>query len=215
MIWRRVLEIDKILSLSPVIPVIRFTDLEHCSPLGEALLSSGIGIIEVALRSDIALQAIKKLSLEFPELTVGAGTILSEKNALDAVENGASFVVSPGINLDLEKNLTKIGVPFLPGTSSVTEMMKLLEKGFTHLKFFPAASSGGIEFLKAIHPVLPGLKFCPTGGIDKNNVMDWLALPNVICVGGSLIAPDKLIQDENWEEIRKRALWASGLKLPS
>lgn len=215
MIWRRVLEIDKILSLSPVIPVIRFTDLEHCSPLGEALLSSGIGIIEVALRSDIALQAIKKLSLEFPELTVGAGTVLSEKNALDAVENGARFVVSPGINLDLEKNLTKIGVPFLPGTSSVTEMMKLLEKGFTHLKFFPAASSGGIEFLKAIHPVLPGLKFCPTGGIDKNNVMDWLALPNVICVGGSLIAPDKLIQDENWEEIRKRALWASGLKLPS
>ena len=206
---------DKILSLSPVIPVIRFTDLEHCSPLGEALLSSGIGIIEVALRSDIALQAIKKLSLEFPELTVGAGTILSEKNALDAVENGARFVVSPGINLDLEKNLTKMGVPFLPGTSSVTEMMKLLEKGFTHLKFFPAASSGGIEFLKAIHPVLPGLKFCPTGGIDKNNVMDWLALPNVICVGGSLIAPDKLIQDENWEEIRKRALWASGLKLPS
>ena len=215
MIWRRVLEIDKILSLSPVIPVIRFTDLEHCSPLGEALLSSGIGIIEVALRSDIALQAIKKLSLEFPELTVGAGTVLSEKNALDAVENGARFVVSPGINLDLEKNLTKMGVPFLPGTSSVTEMMKLLEKGFTHLKFFPAASSGGIEFLKAIHPVLPGLKFCPTGGIDKNNVMDWLALPNVICVGGSLIAPDKLIQDENWEEIRKRALWASGLKLPS
>ena len=206
---------DKILSLSPVIPVIRFTDLEHCSPLGEALLSSGIGIIEVALRSDIALQAIKKLSLEFPELTVGAGTVLSEKNALDAVENGARFVVSPGINLDLEKNLTKIGVPFLPGTSSVTEMMKLLEKGFTHLKFFPAASSGGIEFLKAIHPVLPGLKFCPTGGIGKNNVMDWLALPNVICVGGSLIAPDKLIQDKNWEEIRKRALWASGFKLPS
>ena len=215
MTWRRVVEMDKILGLSPVIPVIRFTDLEHCSPLGEALLSSGIGIVEVALRSDIALQAIKKLSLEFPELTVGAGTILSEKNALDAVENGARFVVSPGINLDLEKNFSKIGVPFLPGTSSVTEMMKLLEKGFTHLKFFPAASSGGIEFLKAIHPVLPGLKFCPTGGIDKNNVMDWLALPNVICVGGSLIAPDKLIQDENWEEIRKRALWASGLKLPS
>ena len=206
---------DKILSLSPVIPVIRFTDLEHCSPLGEALLSSGIGIIEVALRSDIALQAIKKLSLEFPELTVGAGTVLSEKNALDAVENGARFVVSPGINLDLEKNLTKIGVPFWPGPSSVRDLMTVLEKGFTHLKFFPAASSGGIEFLKAIHPVLPGLKFCPTGGIGKNNVMDWLALPNVICVGGSLIAPDKLIQDENWEEIRKRALWASGLKLPS
>ena len=137
---------DEILSLSPVIPVVRFTDLEHCSPLGEALLSSGIGIIEVALRSDISLQVIKKLSLEFPELIVGAGTILSEKNALDAVENGASFVVSPGINLDLEKNLTKIGVPFLPGTSSVTEMMKLLEKGFTHLKFFPAASSGGMSF---------------------------------------------------------------------
>ena len=137
---------DGILSLSPVIPVVRFTDLEHCSPLGEALLSSGIGIIEVALRSDISLQVIKKLSLEFPELIVGAGTILSEKNALDAVENGASFVVSPGINLDLEKNLTKTGVPFLPGTSSVTEMMKLLEKGFTHLKFFPAASSGGMSF---------------------------------------------------------------------
>ena len=209
------MEMDKILGLSPVIPVIRFTDLDHCSPLGEALLSGGIRIIEVALRSDIALQAINKLSLEFPELTVGAGTILSEKNALNAVENGARFVVSPGINLDLEKNLAKIEVPFLPGTSSVTEMMKLLEKGFTHLKFFPAASSGGIEFLKAIHPVLPDLKFCPTGGIDKNNIMDWLALPNVICVGGSLIAPDKLIQDENWEEIRKRALWASGLKLPS
>ena len=209
------MEMNKILGLSRVIPVVKFSNLEHCSPLGEALLSSGIRIIEVTLRSDIALQAINKLSLEFPELTVGAGTILSAKNALDAVENGARFVVSPGINLDLEKNLDGIGVPFLPGTSSVTEMMKLLEKGVTNLKFFPAASSGGIEFLKAIHPVLPGLKFCPTGGIDKNNVMDWLALPNVICVGGSLIAPDKLIQDENWEEIRKRASWASGLKLKS
>ena len=209
------MEMDKILGLSPVIPVVKFTDLEHCSPLGEALLSGGIRIIEVALRSDIALQAINKLSLEFPELTVGAGTILSAKNALDAVENGARFVVSPGMNSDLEENLAGIEVPFLPGTSSVTEMMKLLEKGVTHLKFFPAASSGGIKFLKAIHPVLPGLKFCPTGGIDKNNVMDWLALPNVICVGGSLIAPDKLVQDENWEEIRKRASWVSGLKLAS
>ncbi len=209
------MEIDDILGLSPVIPVVKFTKLEHCSPVGDVLLSNDIRIIEVTLRSNIALQAIKKLSVEFPGLTIGAGTILSTKNAMEAVESGAKFVVSPGMNKDLESNLPKIKVPFLPGTSSVTEMMKLLEKGVTHLKFFPAASSGGIEFLKAIHPVLPGLKFCPTGGIDKNNAMDWLALPNVICVGGSLIAPDKLIQDKNWEEIRKRASWASGLKLKS
>ncbi len=209
------MEIDEILGLSPIIPVIKFSDLEHCFPLGDALLSGGIRIIEVTLRSNIALQAIKKLSLEFPELTVGAGTILSAKNALDAVENGARFVVSPGMNKDLESNLAKIKVPFLPGTSTISEMMKLMEKDFTYLKFFPAISSGGIGFLKAIHPVFPGLKFCPTGGINKNNVMDWLSLPNVICVGGSLIAPDKLIKDENWEEIRKRASWASGLKLKS
>ena len=176
------------------------------------MLTGGVRIIEVTLRSDIALQAISKLATEFPELIVGAGTILSTKNALDAIDNGARFIVSPGVNVDLESNLDKIQVPFLPGTSSVSEMMKLLEKGFRYLKFFPAASSGGIGFLKAIHPVLPDLKFCPTGGINEKNAKDWLALPNVLCIGGSLIAPDKLILDKKWEEITNRALWGSKLK---
>ena len=206
------MEMNEILGLSPVIPVVRLTKLEQCGPLAEALLTGGVRIIEVTLRSDISLQAISKLATEFPELIVGAGTILSTKNALDAIDNGARFIVSPGVNVDLESNLDKIQVPLLPGTSSVSEMMKLLEKGFRYLKFFPAASSGGIGFLKAIHPVLPDLKFCPTGGINEKNAKDWLALPNVLCIGGSLIAPDKLILDKKWEEITNRASWGSKLK---
>ena len=206
------MEMNEILSLSPVIPVVKLSKLEQCGPLADSLLGGDIRIIEVTLRSEIALQAINKLALEFPELVVGAGTILSTKNAIDAVDNGARFIVSPGVNWDLESNLDKIRVPFLPGTSSVSEMMKLLEKGFRYLKFFPAASAGGIEFLKAIHPVLPDLKFCPTGGINDENVMEWLALPNVICIGGSLVAPEKLILDKNWKEIRKRASRISKLK---
>ena len=130
------MEMNEILGLSPVIPVVRLTKLEQCGPLAEALLTGGVRIIEVTLRSDIALQAINKLATEFPELIVGAGTIISMKNALDAVDNGARFIVSPGVNVDLENNLDKIQVPFLPGTSSVSEMMKLLEKGFRYLKFF-------------------------------------------------------------------------------
>ena len=122
------MEMNEILGLSPVIPVVTLTKLEQCGPLAEALLLGGVRIIEVTLRSDIALQAISKLATEFPELIVGAGTILSTKNALDAVDNGARFIVSPGVNVDLESNLDKIQVPFLPGTSSVSEMMKLLEK---------------------------------------------------------------------------------------
>lgn len=203
---------DDIIGLSPVIPVVKFNDLRHCCPMGETLLLNDIRIIEVVLRSDNSFEAIKKLSAEFPELTVGAGTVLSEQSAVRAIENGAEFIVSPGMNKDLEEMLPQINVPFLPGTSSITEMMQMIEKGYKHLKFFPAASSGGIDFLKAVYPVLPDLKFCPTGGITKNNIQDWLGLPNVKCVGGSLIATDKLIEEENWCEIGKRARWAAKLK---
>ena len=207
------MKMSEILCLSPVIPVVRLTKLEQCGgPLADTLLTGGIRIIEVTLRSDIALQAISKLAAEFLELIVGGGTILSTKNALDAINNGARFIVSPGVNLDLENNLDKIQVPFLPGTSSVSEMMKLLGKGFRNLKFFPQRGSGGIGFLKAIHLVLLDFKFCPTEGTNEKNAKDWLALPNVIYIGGSLNTTDKLILDKKWEEIRNRASWVSKLE---
>jgi 2-dehydro-3-deoxyphosphogluconate aldolase/(4S)-4-hydroxy-2-oxoglutarate aldolase len=140
-----------------------------------------------------------------PEALVGAGTVLDHQTATRAVEVGAKFIVSPGATKNLLKALEGSGLPFLPGCSTLSEALELIDNGVTTAKFFPAVESGGTAWLKAVSTVIPQISFCPTGGIGSANYKDFLTLPNVVCVGGSWIAPAKLIDEGNWEEIKKLA----------
>ena len=204
-------EIEEILLKNKVIPVIVAEDTSDILILGETFLKNGIKVIEITLRTREAFELILKLSKKLPELLVGAGTVLSPDLAVKAKDYGARFLVSPGSTDQLILECQRIKLPFLPGASSVSEMMNLKDKGFKYIKFFPANYSGGIEFIKSIGSVLPNLCFCPTGGVNQNNVKKWLELQNVTSVGGTWIAPLKLIKEKKWKKIGENAKKASQL----
>lgn len=194
-----------ILDRVPVIPVVVIDDLAHAVPLARALAEGGLPVIEVTLRTPVALQAIRTIREHVPDIMVGAGTVLSLANASDAAREGAHFLVSPGSTPRLLEAMRATGLPFLPGTSTVSEVLAALEQGLTELKFFPAESSGGASYLAAVGAVAPQARFCPTGGITPGSAPSYLRLPNVACVGGSWIAPLKDLHARNWEQISKRA----------
>ncbi|MDC7683645.1 bifunctional 4-hydroxy-2-oxoglutarate aldolase/2-dehydro-3-deoxy-phosphogluconate aldolase [Asticcacaulis sp. BYS171W] len=196
------LDVHTIMTTGPVLPVMVIPDIEMALPLADALIAGGIRVLEITLRTDCALDAIKLIAKERPEAIVGAGTLLTPKDAEKAAEAGAKFGVSPGLTKSLAK---QDSLPLLPGVSTASEVMKALEWDFTRLKFFPAVPAGGIPMLKGIGGPLPQVKFCPTGGIGLNNAADFLALDNVLCVGGSWVAPEKAMKDGNWAEITKLA----------
>ncbi len=204
-------EIEEILLKNKVIPVIVAEDTSDILILGETFLKNGIKVIEITLRTREAFELILKLSKKLPELLVGAGTVLSPDLAVKAKDYGARFLVSPGSTDQLILECQRIKLPFLPGASSVSEMMNLKDKGFKYIKFFPANYSGGIEFIKSIGSVFPNLCFCPTGGVNQNNVKKWLELQNVTSVGGTWIAPLKLIKEKKWKKIGENAKKASQL----
>ena len=189
----------------PVIPVIVINNADKAVELAQTLVASGIKKIEITLRTPAALEAISRISAQVPEALVGAGTVLDHQTATRAVEAGAKFMVSPGATKNLLKALEGSGLPFLPGCSTLSEALELIDNGVTTAKFFPAVESGGTAWLKAVSTVIPQISFCPTGGIGSANYKDFLKLPNVVCVGGSWIAPAKLIDEGNWEEIKKLA----------
>ncbi len=194
--------IPKFMTMGPVLPVMVIPKLDQAVPLARALIAGGIKVLEITLRTDCALEAIALISKECPDAVVGAGTVLTPKDAEKAAKAGAQFAVSPG--------LTKIlahqdALPLLPGVATSSEVMKALEWGFTHLKFFPAVPAGGVPYLKGIGGPLPQAKFCPTGGIDVKNAADFLSQPNVLCVGGSWVAPAKAMEDGHWDEITRLA----------
>ena len=203
------IDIEEIILKNKVIPVIVTEDSQDVVTLGETLLKNGVNIIEITLRTKEAFQAILTLSKNLPELMVGAGTVLSPALAVKAKDCGASFLVSPGSTEQLILECQKVKLPFLPGASTVSEMMKLNDEGFKYIKFFPANYSGGVGFIKSISSVLPDLCFCPTGGINQNNVNEWLELQNVVCVGGTWIAPQRLIKEKKWQKIAENAKNAS------
>ena len=176
---------EELVGLAPVIPVVVIDDLEDAVPLAAALVRGGLPAIEVTLRTQPALAAIERISSEVEGAVVGAGTVNTPQQVEDALAAGARFLVSPGSTPSLLDALQASGVPFLAGTATPSDVMALLERGITHAKFFPAEINGGVKALKALHGPFPQMRFCPTGGIDVAKAPEYLALPNVVCVGGS------------------------------
>lgn len=205
------LPIKEIMYSSPVIPVMVINNLEHAVPLANALVEGGLKVLEITLRTPVALEAIKQIKSEIPSAIVGAGTVINQQTLNQAIDAGSEFLVSPGVTESLIDAALETGVPILPGVISPGEVMRLMEKGITEMKFFPAEAAGGIPMLKSIGGPLPQVTFCPTGGVSPKNAEDYLALKNVACVGGSWMAPAHLVDSEDWNEIKRRAVEASNI----
>jgi 2-dehydro-3-deoxyphosphogluconate aldolase/(4S)-4-hydroxy-2-oxoglutarate aldolase len=202
---------DSLLSLVPVVPVVVLDDLDHAVPVARALVAGGLPVIELTLRTPVALDAIAAIAGEVPEILVGAGTITSPELVARAVDAGAQFLVSPGTTPGLLRELAGSGVPFLPGTATVSEAMAVLEAGFSEMKFFPAEASGGAAYLKSLASPLPAARFCPTGGITATSAPTYLSLPNVGCVGGSWLTPADALAAGDWDRVATLAREAAAL----
>ncbi|WP_149789303.1 bifunctional 4-hydroxy-2-oxoglutarate aldolase/2-dehydro-3-deoxy-phosphogluconate aldolase [Lutimaribacter pacificus] len=195
---------------APVIPVLVIEDAAHAVPLAQALVAGGLPVLEVTLRTPVALEAIAAMS-QVAGGIVGAGTVLTPDDVTAARAAGAQFAVSPGATDRLLDACEAADLPILPGAATATEAMRLLERGYDTLKFFPASAIGGAPALRALGGPLPQLRFCPTGGIDTVNAPDYLSLPNVLCVGGSWVAPRKLVENGEWAAITGLARQAAAL----
>lgn len=200
---------ESLLSVVPVVPVVVIDDLAHAVPVARALAAGGLPVIELTLRTPVALEAIHAIATEVPEILVGAGTIVSPGQIKLAIDAGAQFLVSPGSTPDLLSAMAASGVPFLPGTATVSEALAVLEAGFTEMKFFPAEAAGGAAYLRSIAAPLPAARFCPTGGITAASAPSYLSLPNVGCVGGSWLTPADALANGDWHRISTLATEAA------
>ena len=201
-----------ILKLQPVVPVLIIDDVKAGVSLARALVAGGLKAIEITMRTPVALDAVRAVAEEVEGAEVGAGTILNAAHWEAAVAAGSKFIVSPGATQELLDAAADSPVPLLPGAATVSEVMALREEGYQVLKFFPAEQAGGAAYLKALSSPLAGMLFCPTGGISLKNANDYLSLPNVICVGGSWVAPKDLVSAGDWAGITKLASEAAALK---
>lgn len=200
----------EICALAPIVPVLVVDDVAQARPLAEALVAGGLPALEVTLRTPAALDAIRAMA-KVPGGVVGAGTLVTPEDVRAAKEAGAQFGVSPGATDALIAACETEGLPLLPGAATASEAMALLEKGYDMLKFFPAEASGGAPALKAIGAPLPQISFCPTGGVSPSNARDYLSLSNVICAGGSWVAPKQMVESGDWAGIETLAREASKL----
>lgn len=206
---------DKLLSilkLQPVVPVLVIDDAATAVPLARALVAGGLKAIEITLRTPAALAAIRAVADEVEGAVAGAGTILNAAQFEEAVKAGSEFIVSPGTTQELIDVANDHAVPLLPGAATASEVMGLREEGYDVMKFFPAEQAGGAAYLKSLSSPLAGTLFCPTGGISLANARDYLSLPNVVCVGGSWVAPKDLVAKGDWDGITKLAAEAFALK---
>jgi 2-dehydro-3-deoxyphosphogluconate aldolase/(4S)-4-hydroxy-2-oxoglutarate aldolase len=206
---------EKLISLlgrQPVIPVLKVKNAADAVPLARALASGGLKMIEITLRTKDALEAIRRVAGEVEECIVGAGTVLNPAQFEEAAAAGSKFIVSPGITANLVSAAGSSEVPLLPGAITPGEIMTALEAGIDFLKFFPAEQAGGTTFLRSLASPLPAARFCPTGGISGLNAEEYLAVPNVVCVGGSWVAPDDMIRGGRWDVIEALAREASTIK---
>ncbi|SEW18716.1 2-dehydro-3-deoxyphosphogluconate aldolase / (4S)-4-hydroxy-2-oxoglutarate aldolase [Aliiroseovarius sediminilitoris] len=201
---------EKICRLAPVVPVLVVDQVAHAAPLAQALVAGGLPALEVTLRTDAALEVIAEMS-RVDGGAVGAGTLLTSKDVENAKAAGATFGVSPGATDRLLDACEANDLPLLPGAASASEAMRLLERGYTVQKFFPAEAAGGAPFLKSLASPLPQIRFCPTGGVSLKNAMDYLSLPNTLCVGGSWVAPGDLVMVGDWDRITELAKEAAQL----
>jgi 2-dehydro-3-deoxyphosphogluconate aldolase/(4S)-4-hydroxy-2-oxoglutarate aldolase len=200
--------VDQVMTLAPVIPVLVVHDVKHARPIAEALVEGGLPALEVTLRTPCALDVIREMS-KVEGAVVGAGTVLTPDDVKASMDAGARFLVSPGLTDRLANAAIGCGLPFLPGTANAGDIMRGLDMGLTHFKFFPAMANGGIPALKALAAPLFNARFCPTGGIGEDNAPDWLALDTVLCVGGSWVVP---AGKPDTAEITRRAKAAAKLK---
>lgn len=205
----------EILAASPVMPVIVIDELASAVPLARALVAGGIRVLEVTLRTAAALDSIRAIVAEVPEALVGVGTIVSPADLEAARAAGARFGVSPGANAELLAAARDSGLPFLPGVMTPSDVIAAVAAGFDTLKLFPAKQAGGVGMLKALGGPFPQLRFCPTGGIDLASAPEFLALPNVACVGGSWLTPADKVQAGDWAAITRLAADAATLRRPA
>ncbi|WAP60775.1 bifunctional 4-hydroxy-2-oxoglutarate aldolase/2-dehydro-3-deoxy-phosphogluconate aldolase [Streptomyces sp. S465] len=203
---------SSLLDLAPVIPVVVLHDAADAVPLARALVAGGLPAIEVTFRTPAAADAIRAIAEEVPEAVVGAGTVLTPEQVETAVAAGSRFLVSPGWTDRLLGALDASGLPYLPGVSTTSEVVALLERGVAEMKFFPAEAAGGTAYLKALASPLPGARFCPTGGVNASNAPAYLGLPNVGCVGGTWMLPSDALAAGDWERVESLAREAAALR---
>ncbi|MGW3443022.1 bifunctional 4-hydroxy-2-oxoglutarate aldolase/2-dehydro-3-deoxy-phosphogluconate aldolase [Streptomyces sp. NPDC001076] len=201
-----------VLDLAPVVPVVVIEDAAAAVPLARALVDGGLPVIEVTLRTPAALDAIRAVAAAVPEAVIGAGTVLTPAQVTECVAAGARFLVSPGWTDGLLAAMTASGVPYLPGVSTASEVVALLERGVREMKFFPAQAAGGTAYLRSLAGPLPQARFCPTGGIGPDNAPEYLALPNVGCVGGTWMVPPDAVAAGDWDRVRELSRAAAGLR---
>ena len=208
------MDIAAITAKAPVIPVLTIDRAADAVPLARALVKGGLPVLEITLRTDAALEALRAIAAEVEGAIAGAGTVLDAEQLAKVKQAGAQFAVSPGCTPTLAQAAKAASMPFLPGVQTVSEAMALGEQGFRLLKFFPADSSGGLGWLKAVAAPLAGVRFCPTGGIGAETAPAYLALANVACVGGSWVAPKYAVASGDWGRIERLAAAAAALKRP-
>jgi 2-dehydro-3-deoxyphosphogluconate aldolase / (4S)-4-hydroxy-2-oxoglutarate aldolase len=193
----------EVMEISPIVPVIALESVDDALPLAKALLEGGIAIMEITLRTQAGLKSIEAIAKAMPQMNVGAGTVLNADDFKKAVEHGAQFVFSPGISEGLMQTSRELGVALIPGVATASEVMLAKNNGFGHCKLFPATVAGGVEALKAFSGPFSSMRFCPTGGVNPDNVKAFLALDNVLCAGGSWIVPKQAIKEKDFKAITK------------
>lgn len=203
---------EDVLSLSPVMPVVVIEDAAKAVPMARALVAGGVRTIEITLRTAAALEAIRAIARDVPDAVVGAGTVLNEADLNAAVAAGARYALSPGGTYALMQAARAAPIPFIPGVATSSEVMTGLDMGYRHFKFFPAENMGGVGTLKSIGAPIPQARFCPTGGIGPDDVARYLALPNVLCVGGSWVTPGAEMKAGDWAAIEALARKAAGMR---
>ena len=203
----------ELMRIGPVIPVIVIDDIEQAVPLARALVDGGVRVLEVTLRTPVALDAIRAIAREVPDAIVGVGTISRVEHFEQAIQAGARFGVSPGLTRELVDAAHASRLPLLPGVMTPSDVIRARNAGFFALKLFPAQQAGGIGMLKALSGPFPDVTFCPTGGVTPTSAPDFLALPNVGCVGGSWLTPPAMVRAGDWQGITKLALDASKLRV--
>jgi len=194
-----------IFATGPIVPVLVINKVEEALPIAEALLAADVKVLEVTLRTPAALDVISTIAKELPEAIIGSGTVTNRQQLQQSYDAGAKFAISPGLTKDLLQAGNEGNIALIPGISSISELMDGADYGYDHLKFFPAEASGGVKAIKSIGGPFPDIRFCPTGGINLNNVRDYLALPNVACCGGSWLVSADIVENKNWSEITKLA----------
>lgn len=201
-----------IFAMGPIVPVLVIENIEDAVPIANALIAGGINVLEVTLRTANALDVIKEIATKLPHAMVGAGTVINPETLQQSIAAGAKFAISPGLTKELLAASIESTIPLIPGIASISELMTGIDAGFDHFKFFPAEAIGGAKSIKSISGPFPNIRFCPTGGINVNNMGNYLSLNNVACIGGSWLVPDDAVLNKDWDritQITKEAVAAS------